>query len=59
MAEPVDDEVDALEPVIGQDAVKLRTLQLEVVDDTEDQLYLASVIESCKRAGAPKPRRRH
>jgi hypothetical protein len=45
VAEPVEPVDDELEPVIDQDAAKLRTLELELVDDAEDLLYLAAEIK--------------
>ena len=50
MTEPVE-PADELEPVIDQDAVKIRTLELETLDDAEDLLYIAAVVDELRCDG--------
>ncbi|HEX9542766.1 MAG TPA: hypothetical protein VGA04_31975 [Streptosporangiaceae bacterium] len=45
MAEPVGPVDDELEPVIDQEAAKLRTLELELVDDAEEWLAIVADVQ--------------
>ncbi len=45
VAEPVGPVDDELEPVIDQEAAKLRTLELELVDDAEEWLAIVADVQ--------------
>jgi hypothetical protein len=42
-------DLDELEPISNQEEAKIRTLELELVDEAEDLLYIAAAVDVRRR----------